>query len=159
MPHQRQLAYFPPTCALEADIPLQHLLHKVLFALLQEVTRSLNLLFVQQNQRPQSQVELCRVLEQAAADPVILQVNQTQHLISGTYTHTHTSIRGIHITGNKQQATIIKPLISASLGKLLESQSWNKRELHKLWSEAEPSTTRLHTTCLCSEVQRQTRTL
>lgn len=78
--------FFSPTCALGADIPLQHLLYKVLFALLQEVTRSLDLLFVQQHQRPQRQVELCRVLEQAAADPVILQINQTQHLISSMYT-------------------------------------------------------------------------
>jgi len=34
-------------------------------------------LLVQKYQRPKSQVKLCRVLEQAAADPMILQISQS----------------------------------------------------------------------------------
>lgn len=92
-----------------------HLLHKVFFASLQEVTRFLDLLFVQEHQRPKSQVKLCRVLEQAAADPVILQINPSH---TGVLPHPHTpcSITGINTTENRYQVTGINPFISGHVG-------------------------------------------
>lgn len=92
-----------------------HLLHKVLFASLQEVTRFLDLLFVQEHQRPKSQVKLGRVLEQTAADPVILQINPSHR---GVLSHPHTScsITGINTTENRHQVTGINPFISGRVG-------------------------------------------
>lgn len=102
-----------------------HLLHKVLFASLQEVTRLLDLLFVQEHQRPKSQVKLCRVLEQAAADSVILQINPSHR---GVLPHPHIpcSTTGINTTENRYQATGINPFISGQAGndsKLKASQA------------------------------------
>lgn len=93
----------------------QHLLHKFLFASLQEVTRFLDLLFVQEHQCPESQVKLCRVLEQAAADPVILQIKPSHTGVS-PHPHTPCSITGINTTENTYQLTGINPFISGRVG-------------------------------------------
>lgn len=92
-----------------------HLLHKVLFALLQEVTGFLDLLFIQEHQRPNSQVKFCRVLEQAAADPVILQINPSHRGVL-PYPHTPCSITGINTAESRYQVTSINPFISGWVG-------------------------------------------
>lgn len=75
----KTFCFFPPS-KRASSLPLPHSLHEVLLAALQQLAGLPDLLLVQQHQRPQGQVELGRVLEQAAAHPVILQSNQKQGL-------------------------------------------------------------------------------